>query len=97
MDTQAEEADQQSADSGQICWPQWNMKNPAALVFDGCEDHGTVTPHIYEDSIEKIMEDMEQDESIPEDLKLLVNRNILNGRWFSDPVDQKYGAQNLWE
>lgn len=77
-------------------WQEWKPEMPVSMVFDGCDGHGTVSEHRYEDSMEKIMEDMEQDTSIPEELKLLVIRNILKGRWFSAPVDEKYGAADLW-
>lgn len=71
-------------------WPVWKSEDRVSLVFDGTEKQGTAAVRYYDDSMEKIMEDMDSDTSIPEELKLLVIRNILNGRWFSEEVDRRY-------
>lgn len=76
--------------SKQAIWPVWKSTDRISLVFDGVEDQGIAAVKYYDDSMEKILEDMEADTSIPEELKLLVIRNILNGRWFSEAVDRRY-------
>ena len=75
---------------GFVHWSAWTSNDRVSLVFDGLENQGTVAVKYYDDSMEKIMEDMDADTSIPEELKLLVIRNILNGRWFSEAVDRTY-------
>lgn len=78
-------------------WPVWDKTNRYSLTFDGKDDTGYVQCESREDSFEKICRNMEQDTSIPEDLKLQVIRNVLNGRWFSRELDQTFGCRDLWK
>ncbi|WP_054859977.1 hypothetical protein [Gracilibacillus sp. JCM 18860] len=45
---------------------------------------------------DKILAEMDQDTSIPEQAKERIIREVLNGRWFSGKLDQYYGNESLW-
>lgn len=84
----SQEKTENAAYDGFVLWPAWKSSDRVSMVFDGLENQGTAAVRYYDDSMEKIMEDMDADTSITEDLKLLVIRNILNGRWFSGKLDR---------
>ena len=43
-----------------------------------------------------ILAEMANDKSINEQSKNYIIHNVLNGRWFSDELDAKYGNPSLW-
>ena len=44
-----------------------------------------------------IMDRMDADESVSEEGKQLAIANVMNGRWFSDALDGRYGNPSLWK
>ena len=67
------------------------------LVFDA----NRVQPRIYSVnsrvSYEGILAEMDNDKTISQESKDYIIHNVLNGRWFSDGLDAKYGNASLWE
>ena len=47
-------------------------------------------------SYEKILDAMDADKSISDEDKAVMIRTVLNGRWFSTAVDERYGNESLW-
>ena len=42
------------------------------------------------------MDEMDQDETISKEIKEKVIANVMNGRWFSGHLDQRYENKSLW-
>ena len=78
-------------------WQKWNPNYRPELVFDA----NRVQPRIYSVnsrvSYEGILAEMDNDKTISQESKDYIIHNVLNGRWFSDGLDAKYGNASLWE
>ena len=78
-------------------WQKWNPRYRPELVFDA----NRVQPRIYSVnsrvSYEGILAEMDNDKTISQESKDYIIHNVLNGRWFSDGLDAKYGNASLWE
>lgn len=77
-------------------WPAWTPGTRQTLVLDA--DASTAYPEVKDVSVsdDALLAQMDADTTLPADLKTAVIRNVLNGRWFSDPIDQHYGNGSLW-
>ncbi len=77
-------------------WPAWDPDTRQTLVLDA--DASTAYPEVKDVSVSDaaLLAQMDADTTLPADLKTAVIRNVLNGRWFSDPIDQHYGNGSLW-
>lgn len=71
-------------------WPEWKAKTPLSLMLDGEEEHAEAVSKRYEESFESIIAKMEQDRSVRGPVKEQLIRNVLNGRWFSSVLDERY-------
>lgn len=78
-------------------WANWTPESKSSMVFDGTETDAIVELKDVSTTYEQIISQMEADTSISEELKEKVIRNVMNGRWFSDTLDQHYQSVNLWE
>lgn len=78
-------------------WPAWTPDARQTLVLDA--DASTAYPAVKDVSVSDaaLLAAMDADTTLPADLKTAVIRNVLNGRWFSDPIDQHYGNGSLWK
>ena len=78
-------------------WPAWTPGTRQTLVLDA--DASTAYPAVRDVSVSDaaLLTAMDADTTLPADLKTAVIRNVLNGRWFSDPIDQHYGNGSLWK
>ena len=78
-------------------WPEWDPGTRQTLVLDA--DASTAYPEVKDVSVSDadLLAQMDADTTLPADLKTAVIRNVLNGRWFSDPIDQHYGNGSLWK
>ena len=78
-------------------WPAWTPGTRQTLVLDA--DASTAYPAVRDVSVSDaaLLAAMDADTTLPADLKTAVIRNVLNGRWFSDPIDQHYGNGRLWK
>ena len=78
-------------------WNPWNPDYKPEMVFDA---HETMT-NIYSSnsrvSYAGILAELENDNSISEEAKNKIVTEVLNGRWFSGPIDKKYNNINLWK
>ncbi len=71
-------------------WEKWTPENRAEAVFDADREKALVSLRYDGTSYGAVMEEMEADTSLPAGDKDYIIRNVLNGRWFSGGIDEKY-------
>lgn len=78
-------------------WPAWTPDARQTLVLDA--DASTAYPAVKDVSVSDaaLLAAMDADTTLPADLKTAVICNVLNGRWFSGPIDQHDGNGSLWK
>ena len=47
--------------------------------------------------VSKTYDEMDADTSVSEEVKEMMIQNVMNGRWFSDALDTRYGNASLWD
>ena len=78
-------------------WEAWSrLDGTTQLIVNGDLDTAWAEMSSEHISYKKIIEMMEQDNSIPADEKDTMIKTVLNGRWFSDAVDTYYHNADLW-
>lgn len=84
---------------GLATWEAWTDANegPAQLLLDADKDHAIVEQSTDRASYDEILDRMEADTSIPDDAKTQIISTVLNGRWFSQGLDERFGNADLWE
>ena len=75
----------------------WTAGSKNSMVFDGTETDAIVELKDVSTTYEQIIAQMEADTSISPELKEKVIKNVMNGRWFSDTLDQHFQSPNLWD
>src|SRR5699024_2578632 len=75
----------------------WTPESKNSMVFDGTETDAIVELKDVSTTYEQIIAQMEADTSISPELKEKVIKNVMNGRWFSDTLDQHFQSPNLWD
>lgn len=78
-------------------WPTWEPEGKLTMVFDADEENAIIEAKDVYKTYDEIMDEMDADETVPEDVKAYVIANSMNGRWFSDAVDARYGNASLWQ
>ena len=81
---------------GQADWTAWTPQSKASLVLDGTADAAVVEMKDVSSSYDEIIDAMRADTTISDQVKELVEKNVTNGRWFSDAQDKAFGAPDLW-
>lgn len=77
-------------------WQAWNPTYRPELVWDANRQHARISSINSRVSYAGILAEMANDKSINEQSKNYIIHNVLNGRWFSDELDAKYGNPSLW-
>lgn len=77
-------------------WQPWTPTYRPELVFDANRQHARISSINSRVSYAGILAEMANDKSINEQSKNYIIHNVLNGRWFSDELDAKYGNSSLW-
>ena len=77
-------------------WPAWTPTARQTLVLDA--DASAAYPEVKDTSTtdSAILAAMDADTTLSPTLKSAVIQNVLNGRWFSGPVDEYYQNGSLW-
>ncbi len=78
-------------------WSAWTPEAPLAMVFDADETTPAIELKDVNSTYEDIIAAMEADETLPEDVKMGVISNVINGRWFSAAQDEYFGLESLWK
>ena len=85
------------AATGQREWLPWTPDNKVSLVLDGTEDAAVSEVRDVSSSYDEIIGAMRADDTVSDEVKTLVERNVTNGRWFSAAQDAAFGAPDLWK
>lgn len=77
-------------------WPRWDASSSQQLVFDASINNALIYAESNTLTNADILVLMDSDRSLLEEDKQEVIQNILNGRWFSAPLDSHYKNATLW-
>ena len=78
-------------------WDKWSKDaTTTQLIVDADNEKATGVMSEEHTSYEKILDAMDADKSISDEDKATMIRTVLNGRWFSSALDERYGNQSLW-
>lgn len=78
-------------------WEKWTKDGATTqLIIDADDEKATGVMSEEHTSYEKILDAMDADKSISDEDKAAMIRTVLNGRWFSSAVDERYGNPSLW-
>lgn len=81
---------------GMTAWSKWSPDNKVSMVFDGDETKAIIAEKDVSTTYEDIIKAMEADTSVSQEIKDKMVKNVLNGRWFSTAMDEKYNNESLW-
>lgn len=84
---------------GLVTWEAWTgaEEGPSQLILNADKEHAQISMSYERTSYDEILDRMEADESISEEAKSQIISEVLNGRWFSAGLDERFGNANLWE
>jgi len=83
--------------SGLPLWERWTPKKPFSMVLDAKDGKQIAVCKDVSTTYDEIFENMEKDNTISNDEKDLIISEVMNGRWFSGPLDEHYGTPSLWD
>lgn len=78
-------------------WSCWTPENPYSMVLDASETEATAVMKDVTTTYEEIMDEMDQNTLVSEEIKADLIRNVMNGRWFSEALDERYKNESLWK
>ncbi|MFB5675055.1 carboxylesterase family protein [Paenibacillus terreus] len=83
-----------------VTWKAWTEENAAAgqsiLKLDANRDRAIVYMSNKEFTYEDVLQAMDNDHTISAESKQALVSQVLNGRWFSQRLDEKYNNPSLW-
>lgn len=84
---------------GLVTWEAWTAaeEGPSQLLLDADKDKAIITMSTDRVSYDEILDRMEADTTISDEAKSQIISEVLNGRWFSAGLDERFGNRNLWE
>ena len=71
-------------------WLVWTPQNHAEMVFDADLNNAKVYANKNTTTYDSILAELEADNSLDDEHKDYIIKNVLNGRWFSAGLDVKY-------
>lgn len=77
-------------------WKPWTPECRVEGVFDADKDKAVLYTREDDFSFEKVFQAMEEDTTISPEAKQTIIKEVFNGRWFSDPLDEHYGNEDSW-
>ncbi|MCI9148694.1 MAG: carboxylesterase/lipase family protein [Hungatella sp.] len=78
-------------------WEAWTPESHLSMVFDGADEQAVIECKSVATTYEDIMDNMDADTTLDPKIKEGVISQVMNGRWFSDALDQRYKTKNLWQ
>ena len=78
-------------------WPAWTSDDRQSMIFDADASSSYAVSRNVSVRSDTILAEMDADTTLPAEQKTAIARNVLNGRWFSDPIDRHYGNPSLWK
>ena len=84
---------------GLVKWEAWTdaKEGPSQLILNADKEKAMIEMSTDRISYDEILDRMEEDTSISEEAKKQIISEVLNGRWFSAGLDERFGNRNLWE
>ena len=84
---------------GLVTWEAWKgaEEGPSQLILNADKEKAIITMETERTSYDEILDRMEEDTSISEEAKNQIISEVLNGRWFSAGLDERFENRNLWE
>lgn len=73
-------------------WQVWDRDTQLSLVLDGDESQALVSCENVSTTYGAIVAAMQADETLGDEAKDAVAKNVMNGRWFSTFLDEYYGG-----
>ncbi len=77
-------------------WKPWEEATRQSIVLGGSMKDGVIELKDQSISYEEVLKQMDADKTISEEAKAKIISEVLNGRWFSGPLDEYYGNKDLW-
>ncbi|WP_155964961.1 carboxylesterase family protein [Streptococcus ruminantium] len=71
-------------------WPVWTASGQEVLSMDADTKKAIIKPSSDKETAEDILKKMDADMTLPNEVKDELNKTVLNGRWFSSVIDEKY-------
>ncbi len=83
---------------GLVEWEPWEdtANGRQSLVLGGSMEDGVIELKDVSIDYDEVLKQMEADTSISEEAKDHIISEVLNGRWFSDGLDEYFGNESLW-
>ena len=79
-----------------VKWIPWQAEGVNALYFGTATEKADIRMVDRHISYDEIIEFIENYEGITPEQKENQLKNILNGRWFSQKLDEHFGTPSLW-
>ena len=82
-----------------VTWEAWTdaEEGPSQLILNADKEKAIITMSTERTSYDEILNRMEKDTKISEEAKNQIISEVLNGRWFSAGLDERFENRNLWE
>lgn len=77
-------------------WDEWTKKSPANLSLNANADEVIVKMEERRTTSSEIITQIEEDTTLAPDIKKIIISEVLNGRWFSEELDQYFENKSLW-
>lgn len=77
-------------------WTSWQAEGVNALYFGTATDKADIRMVDRHISYDEVIEYIENYDGISEEQKDSQLKNVLNGRWFSQKLDEHFGTPSLW-
>ncbi len=87
-----------NSDDTAVEWTTWDTDTMQTLVLDASEDTGEAIvemQNVFKTNADIIAE-IDADDTLDEEIKATIISTIMNGRWFSDDLDEYYNTPSLW-
>ena len=82
--------------STDVKWEPWTNANKQTLVLDADATSASAAMKDVFKTNQEIIDEIVADTTIPEDIKSVIIATIMNGRWFSDDLDEYFHTPSLW-
>lgn len=81
-----------------VDWKPWTnaKKGSSQLILNADKEKAIITMSNDRDVYDDILSDMKNDNSISEENKAKMIKEVLNGRWFSKKLDETFKNENIW-
>lgn len=71
-------------------WDAWTADGQNVLSMNADTKEAKIQMSSDKETAQDILDKMEADTSLPSETKVELNKTVLNGRWFSSVIDEKY-------